>query len=770
MVLLAWPTRAQMDPYNYRLGLGVGYTNYYGDLSPFRIRGFENLMRLYDYNPQYIPGRSYALSLERRLSNSIGIMVQGGSYRFGMSDRFADRNGTLQTHLPNFNRALNFQTELRDLGLGLVFRTDNDRILNKHAFIAPYITLGFGISQFDVYGDLLDDQGITYDYQDPNVQPNGLFETSLREIKTELENGYGRHAWYYGLGLGVRFRIAKQAELFVQSDFRHSSSDYLDDVSGLYRNDYDNEFQLYAALPGTNFPGTENPYRGDPNGRNDWYIFHQAGLRISFKPSKQAFRASRISPSRSMMQADGSAAKPTPKTDTVRETVEPNPAQTGDQFFNFFQINPQQSGEPRLQQKVALLDQRILVLETRQQISTYDADLASLAFQMDSLNVLGSELISKPDPTEAELVTLDEIKRNQEMLSGRYGTTQSDREQAFLTLQHTERRLDSLEAVVASMPAEEEPLDTLVFIRGFQQFSEQVARALNQPGNWLQPQPPYQSTRDVGSFSDVSELGARRFAPDTGTYRSPLGYDSYSAYAPFDRPLYVYPETSPPVIRERNRTRLRQRTEITPPNEYYQQTQPFAAPPTSTAPGVAGPTAGATTIAPVFIPGLARDGDSEAESQLPSEQPNQRDLATELIPSPNQPLAAWKIERDTVVIDKKVVVGFPVSKKEVYFDTNRADLSKKEVEKLDEVVALLRNHDNYFVALTGFTDNTGSIRYNLSLAEKRVAHVKELLIKQGDIDPDRVITKPAGLLVRDTRGGSRPEDRKVEILIEVIID
>lgn len=126
---------AQLDPYSFRVGLGVGYTNYYGDLSPYRADGIKNLLRHFDYNPYYIPEASYSVSLERRISRSLSLMFTYGQYNISMSERFMNKDGILQTQHPNFNRLPNFQTTLQDEGIELVFRTDNDRILNKTAFI-----------------------------------------------------------------------------------------------------------------------------------------------------------------------------------------------------------------------------------------------------------------------------------------------------------------------------------------------------------------------------------------------------------------------------------------------------------------------------------------------------------------------------------------------------------------------------------------------------------------------------------------------------------
>ncbi|MCC5939315.1 MAG: OmpA family protein [Lunatimonas sp.] len=778
-MLFMHPAFTQLDPYNYRLGLGVGYTNYYGDLSPYRVSEFRNLRRLFEYNPSYIHQASYAFSLEKRLSSSVGLMLQAGRYDMSMSDRYVNKDGVPQTQLPNYNRSLNFRTELHDLGLALVFRTDNDRLLNKNAFMAPYLTLGIGISRFDVRGDLLDDEGNRYDYSQPNVTPNGVFETSLREIGTERDDAYSPTAIYYGLGLGIRFRLAKQLEFFVQSDFRHSSSDYLDDVSGRYRTSYDDDFQYYAALPGTNFPDAENPYRGDPNSANDWYIFHQAGLKFSFRPSKQAFRASKVSPSRSMLQSQTAA---TTKANIPSDSTEldPLPGVAGDQFFNFFQVNPPRTEDAAFRQKVVYLDQKIEVLEARQQLDLVDRQLNRLEVQIDSLNLIATDLLALEAPGEAERQRLREVSEEQQRLSRDYGALNLRREQSRSELVAAENRLDSLriQERTSSATSSTSTLDTLVFIRGFQQFSEQVARAMNQPQNWQQLPNNFGYTPSYEPFG-TEAMEQRGFTDyPVGSFTQPPGSTTYWTGVPDEQRTYTYPESGQRVIRENNRIRYRQRTEVTTPRQQAIQNpqQPFY--PYSAAPSAGVPTQGATVFAPALVPvpGSRSEGQNEAPGTsdvagnaeaLPSASPTDGLITASPAASAGQ---AGMIVRDTVIIDKKVVIGFPVSKKEVFFETNRAELTAAEKEKLREVADLLANQANYFVALTGFSDNTGRISYNLALAERRVVHVREELIKTHGISPDRIALKPGGLLVRDSRGGSRSEDRKVEIMIEVVVE
>jgi hypothetical protein len=102
-------------------------------------------------------------------------------------------------------------------------------------------------------------------------------------------------AFYTNLGLGFRIRLGNRFEVFAQSDFLYTFTDYLDDVSGKYRTFYENDFQAYASKPGTNIVDPQNPYRGNPNNANDWIIYHGVGIKYNLGVSKKTFSAPRLS-------------------------------------------------------------------------------------------------------------------------------------------------------------------------------------------------------------------------------------------------------------------------------------------------------------------------------------------------------------------------------------------------------------------------------------------------------------------------------------------
>ncbi|WP_194774669.1 OmpA family protein [Pararhodonellum marinum] len=395
-------SQAQLYPYKWRIGGSAGFTNYHGDLSPYGSHNWRSFTKSFNYNENYTDRLSYQVYLERRLNKSIGLMLSVGQYQFAMSDRYVQPNGQLMVNAPNFDRSLNFRTEVRDIGLSLVFKPDNNKILSATSFIAPYFTLGFGYLDFDVNGDLFDDAGLPYDYSLPGIINNGNYETNLPPLLTERDEGYDLESFYTSFGLGIRFRLSSRFELFAQSDFKYAFTDFLDDVSGNYRQNYDNELQAYASKPGPNVVDPSNPIRGDGRNRNDWYIFHGFGIRVSLGKEKFLFQAPKILPNYSISQtsksekisppiiSDSSQENQELKEETI--SVPPQrPAQTIQNYY-FTWINTQdQFPQDSLMKNMAIIGLDQEILHNRYKKGLVKEERNKIYTQLDSIDQLASQ-------------------------------------------------------------------------------------------------------------------------------------------------------------------------------------------------------------------------------------------------------------------------------------------------------------------------------------------------------------------------------------------
>ncbi len=111
------------------------------------------------------------------------------------------------------------------------------------------------------------------------------------------------------------------------------------------------------------------------------------------------------------------------------------------------------------------------------------------------------------------------------------------------------------------------------------------------------------------------------------------------------------------------------------------------------------------------------------------------------------PISTKKITySDTLIQDiglKEIPpVEFKVPK--VYFETNRAKISKEQEAKLkEELVPFLIQHPNLRLRIVGNSDDVGSSRYNDKLSERRAASVYKYLTSEG-LDKDRFEVQALG--------------------------
>jgi OmpA-OmpF porin, OOP family len=101
----------------------------------------------------------------------------------------------------------------------------------------------------------------------------------------------------------------------------------------------------------------------------------------------------------------------------------------------------------------------------------------------------------------------------------------------------------------------------------------------------------------------------------------------------------------------------------------------------------------------------------------------------------------------------------------VLFDYDSQKLLQDSYHELNEVIAILKEHPDLKIKISGHTDNSGSDRYNQTLSERRAQSVKNYLISQG-ISEGRIQTKGYGKskpIVTGTNEKSKKMNRRVEV-------
>lgn len=828
---------AQQKEFEWRIGVSAGYSNYYGDLSPFTVQGLSNweaIHHLFYFNPTYSEKPSFKISLERQLSPTIGLMFSYGEYHFAMSDRYIQRDGRLMLENPNFSRSLNFQNHTRDMGLSFVFKTDNDKLLSSKSLIAPYFTLGFGLINFEVFGDLLDNEGMRYDYSLPIPINNMVYETDLQPLKTELTNGYSLGSFYTNLGLGFRIKMGKRIELFAQSDFLYTFTDYLDDVSGSYRSNYDNDFQAYAANPSGMILDPNNPQRGNPSSPNDWIIFHSIGVKYNFGVSKKTFSAPRLS----TYNPSYSASTFSQKNDAINERKEEKAeTKTTNNYYNIQIIDEKRlnsleyktqilrweqqilereklilQGQRNQDELITLRSQFLKHLEALEQDESLDSDekeemldsskkrLFNLRYSIDSTSRRESEIRTEIDSLRNLLEGRWEGQATRALTKDSINTFIQEK-----ILNEEAKKEESIQddEMIGESTAEKDrtPIDrrdTIVVVQ--QSTSTPIAEP-------REGKAPIKDEEEVLKEAEVKTEQAQR--------STTIGYDDDERirrlqeevdYLRYQRDQILLDQRAQQqassdqqetIIRERIVEQSESRQEGSIEEESSRKNRwwwPFGA-------GAAAGTIASSNkdetprseaISATEIPlsqaeidriGIAVssaflgtsfisiDTDSKVTeqdveeisiltSQIKEEKPESTPATLSAIGE------IPEVIRDTVYVENEPVVRMLKSKEIIYFQVNQREPDETELRKLANLAEYVKEHPSTILVLTGFADNTGSVNYNLRLAEDRTNSVAEVLKESFGLDSDQIRIESGGQVVRGTQRIANERDRRVEVKVE----
>ena len=101
----------------------------------------------------------------------------------------------------------------------------------------------------------------------------------------------------------------------------------------------------------------------------------------------------------------------------------------------------------------------------------------------------------------------------------------------------------------------------------------------------------------------------------------------------------------------------------------------------------------------------------------------------------------------------------------IFFAQNSNDLSKKAIEKLDQIFEILTKNPNTEIMLNGYSDSIGSASYNSMISEIRANAVKNYLIGKG-IQPTRITAFGHGAQ-KFTASNKTAEGRQLNRRVEI---
>ena len=244
----------------FKIGISTGPTNYLGDLDD-------------DFTFKY---------------TKPGFGIQG-SYRFNpfMTARLGFFQGWMgatdatSTNAVRERRNLSFRSPITEGSFTVAFDfLPTDRQYNYRPRYTPYVFGGVALFSFNPQAQL---NGLWYD-----LQPLGTEGQFLPDPNGSLPEPYRLTQLSIPMGAGVRFSLSKKFDLEIETGFRKTFTDYLDDVSNRYpdlealRAQNPVAALLSDRIDLAQFPdggAATNGIRGDQT-QQDWYIY--TNVRVSF--------------------------------------------------------------------------------------------------------------------------------------------------------------------------------------------------------------------------------------------------------------------------------------------------------------------------------------------------------------------------------------------------------------------------------------------------------------------------------------------------------
>jgi outer membrane protein OmpA-like peptidoglycan-associated protein len=108
----------------------------------------------------------------------------------------------------------------------------------------------------------------------------------------------------------------------------------------------------------------------------------------------------------------------------------------------------------------------------------------------------------------------------------------------------------------------------------------------------------------------------------------------------------------------------------------------------------------------------------------------------------------------------------PVTETAVHFGFDKAVLSAKDKEELDEIGSQVPTVKNYIVQIEGRTDSVGNADYNYSLSQRRAAAVTQYLASKYGVPPHKIFVIGLGKdqpVDQNSTAHGRAENRRVDV-------
>ncbi|MFN3951371.1 MAG: OmpA family protein [Thermaurantimonas sp.] len=803
VLLIPLLNMAQLHPYIWRVGIQGGFSTYYGDLTPYRLRGDgvgRVLGHLYTFNQEYFPAVSWQVSAERSLNSTLSLKVAIGNVNFSANDRFVKPDGTLWAEAPFFDRGLNAETTIYDGSIGLIFKTDNLRFLSHRAFIAPYFGIHFVALNFETYADLRDNEGNFYNLSNPNLRQEGTYETLLTGLRTEGVD-YSTIAFGGRLELGIRFRLSRQLNLNISTQYTITSTDYLDDVSAEYPTQFTSTLQQRASDP-TNRRLTISQ-RGD-DFFADSYLFHSVGIQWSFGSRSRLKKFPIIG---GFAPPPGSENLSSIFDPAIRRLDAPSPtAEIEDSLL--FLIQTQQEDIDDLRDKLNRAIMGLQAVEGRIRVSNLTAEANRIETQIaaadDSIKYLKEMLKELHLDTILPKSIQDSLSAN---ILQRQKQLVKQRDSLNTRLQNIHLESDSLSSWIenSEKSLDQIPLTTSVKTKpSALTFTSSIAqgrtRSTSQSNNEDLSIDEYKDTATIVENQIEKKSTTTQIEPSMPS-EVPISETIQSQEPPKSDITAVSSQSTPSTSNQQTFVNTPTSSQDVAPSRSSPQSTRSSQPsirrsqPSTRSPQSSGSTDVKTSISispskTVSSPLSPTDTNQSKDIvRILEQQTLILQLLTEQITAlqdrPKHDSTLKQTSDSAIIIEKKpdnldslqkqsdtaktrdaisfgIIAGFKTLAA-VYFQSGKTSLDSAEELHLKDIAKYLADSTSSYILLRGFADNTGSPSVNFQIIAKRLEYVRNLLTQEG-VSPSRIREENAGIIVKKT-AGSQPLDRRVEIIL-----
>jgi len=101
----------------------------------------------------------------------------------------------------------------------------------------------------------------------------------------------------------------------------------------------------------------------------------------------------------------------------------------------------------------------------------------------------------------------------------------------------------------------------------------------------------------------------------------------------------------------------------------------------------------------------------------------------------------------------------------IYFEHNENDLNEKALIDVQQLATRMKNDQSICIEIIGYADNTGTDEYNKNLGYARAQNIRDELVEEHFISPDRITYSSGGIIHGGRSEGAYTPNRRADIKI-----